>query len=242
MIYTFSTYIEHIKEGLLKTTDGDLTVSKSSIFLNPLKINYNTLYNANNNIISLEINNFNKILPISQVFDCIESFFVNMNGWFPSKMDILHISGMKNSIAYNRKYLMDNCIYFQSVKIQFESKFDIPISVPKKLYHLSIMQFFNQIKKSGLFPKDKSKLTIHPGRIYLCDSIENCKLLIPQMKIFYSSLTWNNRNANINDKWVIYEIDNLDSNIKLYQDPNYKNGYYTVDNISPGFIKLIEME
>lgn len=242
MIYSFGKFINLLNEGLIKTTDGKFFTQKCGIFLNPLKIIYNIKYNDLDNTIELEIDWFNKINNLSNIFDCIESLFINMNGWFPSSMEITDLSGMKNTLTYDRNYLLDRSMYFKNIKIKFESKFDIKKDIPNKLFHLTIKQFENQIKKSGLHPKNKSKLTIHPDRIYLCPSLEDCKLLIPQMKSFYSSKKWGNSKFTINDKWIIYEIETKELNIILYSDPNYKNGYYTLDNIPPDKIKIIEKE
>lgn len=40
MIYTFEKFIKLIDEGLLNTTDDELAVRKSSIFLSPIGIIY----------------------------------------------------------------------------------------------------------------------------------------------------------------------------------------------------------
>lgn len=62
------------------------------------------------------------------------------------------------------------------------------------------------------------------------------------MKMFYSSKKWGNNKFNIDDKWIIYEVDTINLTMKLYSDPNYKNGFYILDNIPPGNIKIIERE
>jgi hypothetical protein len=42
-------------------------------------------------------------------------------------------------------------------------------------------------------------------------------------------------------KPIIFEIDNSDSFIKkLYKDPNYENGFYTLENIKPDKISIVE--
>jgi hypothetical protein len=96
--------------------------------------------------------------------------------------------------------------------------------------------------KSGLIPKSKSKLTYHPDRTYVCLHKLGCKALISNMKMFYKSLLWKNTKNKIDYRWVIYEIDTKDLDIKLYLDPNYIGGYYTLDNIPPDKIKIVEYE
>jgi len=65
-----------------------------------------------------------------------------------------------------------------------ESKFDeIVEDIPNKLYHLSINEYKDKIIKYGLYPKSKNKLTSHLDRIYLCDNINDCKILINRMSL-----------------------------------------------------------
>ena len=72
-------------------------------------------------------------------------------------------------------------------------------------------------------------------------NIEDCKILIPRMDLFYQEEKYdiirnpNNPKGkyNKNTKWIIYEIDTKIGEItKLYKDPNYINGYYFLDNIN----------
>ena len=100
----------------------------------------------------------------------------------------------------------------------------------------------NKVFKIGLVPKSKSKLSIHLDRIYLCSDPNDCFKLISQMKFYYRELRMNNKRNIINDKWVIYEIDNKESNIDLYEDPNYKLGFYCIDNIPPKIITIYSKE
>lgn len=87
----------------------------------------------------------------------------------------------------------------------------------------------------------KSKLSSHIDRIYLCKSIDNCKILIPQMKLYYFEEKDNNiyklgnKKYKKNIKWIIYEINNS-NDIILYKDHRYLNGF------SPENINEIERE
>jgi hypothetical protein len=62
------------------------------------------------------------------------------------------------------------------------------------------------------------------------------------MKMIYNQQKWSNPKSKINDTWIIYEIDTKDLDIKLYYDPNYLGGYYTLSNIPPKNIKIIDFE
>jgi hypothetical protein len=233
-------YLDFIKEGLIVTQPADLVLRKT--FFLPNNLTSNTKHTSSDNVIHFEVLNFNKISNISETFDVIESYFINMMGWFPSLVTITNISGASNTIQYNRDYLIKNMGFLDKIKIQFESKFDIEVDIPKKLYHLSINEFQKDILKKGISPKSKSKISYHDNRIYLCKHILGCKALIPNMKMIYYQQKWSNPKSKINDKWVIYEIDTENLDIKLYTDPNYIGGYYVLSNIPPENIKIIETE
>lgn len=233
-------YLEFIKEGLIKTQPADVVLRKV-IFL-PNNLIYVINYTKSDNLIHFEILFFNKLSEISKTFDAIESYFINMMGWFPSMMKIISLSGMENDIQYNKDYLIKNMSFISKVNIIFESKFDIESNIPDKLYHLSIKEFENSILKNGLSPKSKSKISYHDSRIYVCKSILNCKSLIPNMEMIYNQQKWSNPKSKINDDWIIYEIDTSGLDIDLYYDPNYIGGYYLLKNISSNNIKIVEVK
>ena len=233
-------YLEFIKEGLIKTQPADVVLRKV-IFL-PNNLIYVINYTKSDNLIHFEILFFNKLSEISKTFDAIESYFINMMGWFPSMMKIISLSGMENDIQYNKDYLIKNMSFISKVNIIFESKFDIESNIPDKLYHLSIKEFENSILKNGLSPKSKSKISYHDSRIYVCKSILNCKSLIPNMEMIYNQQKWSNPKSKINDDWIIYEIDTSGLDIDLYYDPNYIGGYYLLKNIPSNNIKIVEVK
>ena len=231
-------YLDFIKEGLIITQPYEVVLDKVNFLPNHLI--YNIIHKKSDNLIHFEISYFNKLSEISKTFDAIESYFINMMGWFPSTMIVTNLTGMKNSMQYNRNFLIKTMDFIDKVKIKFESKFDIVSDVPSKLYHLSIKEFQNSILKNGISPK--SKISYHDSRIYVCKSILSCKSLIPNMKMIYIQQKWSNPKSKINDKWVIYEINTSELDIKLYYDPNYLGGYYTLTNIPPSNIKIIDFE
>lgn len=233
-------YIEFLNEGLISTKDANIVISKT-IFL-PKNIIYDINHTKSDNLIHFKILHFNKLSEIFSTFDSIESYFINMMGWFPSTMIVKNLSGMENSFKYNREYLIENMEFLDNVEIIFESKFDHEVSIPKKLYHLSIQEFKSNILKRGLSPKSKSKLSYHDDRIYVCKKKFSCYNLIKNMKMFYISKKWTNPKNKINYKWVIYEINTDGLELKLYSDPNYIDGYYLLSNIPPNNIKVLDEE
>ena len=87
---------------------------------------------------------------------------------------------------------------------------------------------------------------MHLDRIYVCKTIEDCKILIPQMILHYNDIKnyhkyeLGNKRYRKNTDWIIYEINVKD--INLYKDPRYMNGYYILDNINKESINIIEKE
>jgi hypothetical protein len=231
-------YLEFIKEGLITTQPADVVLRKVNFL--PNNLIYGINHTKSDNLIYFEILFFNKLSEISKTFDAIESYFINMMGWFPSIVNIVGLSGMKNTIQYNKDYLIQNMNFISKINIIFESKFDIESNIPNKLYHLSIKEFEKSILENGLSPKSKSKISYHDSRIYLCKSILGCKSLIPNMEMIYNQQKWSNPKSKIDDRWVIWEIDTKDLDIKLYTDPNYIGGYYVLNNIPKSNIKKIE--
>jgi hypothetical protein len=234
-MYNFiNKWSQFILNETLKTNSIDFTLKNVKEELSLLGFNF-LVYKSKNTLV-LKINNFNFIQNLKLTLDYINSLFIDRNGWFPSKYTLINISGNKNILQYDEDYLKNNNKFIKSVTITYEPKYDIEVNIPDKLYHLSIQQYNDKIIKKGVIPKSKNKLTKHLDRIYLCSKPEYCYKLIPRMRINYI-------NSKIpNTKWIIYEIDSSNLNIKLYKDPNYINGYYTIDNISPSYIKMLDKE
>jgi hypothetical protein len=171
----------------------------------------------------------------------------NLFGWFPTGMKLTNLDGNIISKRYDEKEIKLKKKNISTVRIEFDSKFDDVVNDEfDKLYHLSIQDHEVSIMKNGLYPRSKSKLSSHLDRIYLCSNVEDCKILIPQMNIHYNDeynthhYELGNKKYKKNVKWIIYEIEN--KGFKLYKDPRYINGYYTMDSISPNLIKVHSKE
>ena len=118
--------------------------------------------------------------------------------------------------------------------IFIEPKYDRKIkNIPKKLYHASPLKFKDKILKNGLTPKSGNKLSNHPDRIYLSDSILTCikfgKYLIDQ-----------DENDFYKNGYCIYIIDGKGID-NLYSDINLREGgFYTLNNIKKDYISLFK--
>jgi hypothetical protein len=248
VIKNFIDYINSINEGLIETHSGDIVLLDILLSLRRMGLCVNGRFFMDK--IYLKIDDFSVIQlnQIEHLFDHIMTFVVNRGGWFPSSMLLENRSGVLKNYKYDFDEIIKNHTDYKCVEIIFESKFDsIVDNIPDKLYHLSIKEYEKKIKKNGLCPRSKSKLSSHLDRIYVCDNLEDCKNLIPQMLFYYTG----EKDENVYKLGkklykkditpIIYEIDNSDSFIKkLYNDVNYYNrGYYVLDNISPDKLKIV---
>jgi len=126
--------------------------------------------------------------------------------------------------------------YFKEgeIKLRFEAKFDEEIieKIPKILYHITPTQNVDKILKIGLVPKSRSKASYHPDRVYLSKGLEDIENL---GEMFYQKTGIKN--------WTILKI-NTDlvpgDYLRLYTDPNYTSGFYTLNNIPPQAIEKIK--
>lgn len=247
IIRYFKDYINSLNEGLIKTHDPQVVLNTT---LNRL-VNFNNISgelvksNSNDKIL-IEINNLKNLTfkELNVIFDILSQNIINLGGFFISIIEIENLHKMKNYIKTDLYNIISNKNYYNKVKITFESKFEKTEELFDKLYHLSIKEYESDILKYGLQPKEKSKLTLHPDRIYLCSSKKDCEKLINQMKLYYDMEKDRNMYSLGNKKYkkdtdpVIFEIDNSDG-LELYKDPNFIGGYFTIDNILPDKISKV---
>lgn len=229
-------YSEFMLNETLKTHEINDTIKFVSDSLSLQHYNFNI--NKDNNKILITLNNVSTTNNFQLSIENLNSLLIDRHGWFPSKMRITNLSNNENLLKYDLNYILDNYRYFNKIELTYEPKFDIISNVPKKLYHLTFNSYINKILKNGLIPKTKNRQTKHLDRIYLCKTKEDCLKLINQMKFHEIQLK-----RNFNVKWILLEIDTTSlEKFKIYQDPNYNVGYYTIDNIPPQNIKIIDQE
>ena len=122
---------------------------------------------------------------------------------------------------------------FKGILFQMESwqDSDIKISdIPDVLYHVCRKIDISDIKKYGLYPKSKNKISFHPDRVYLTTNLKDARYMIDKFNDISSSEN------------VIVEIemdDDIKSYLKLKNDPNFDGAYYTNQNISKYHVKEI---
>ncbi len=207
-------YDLNLKEGLTKTTNIGKT-------LNILEKKYLSKFIFTKSKNSFYIKTFNT--NINTLLNGIIKDANNL-GWFPSFMETEEYTG-----KWDKTYFKEG-----EIKLRFEAKFDEEIieKIPKILYHITPTQNVDKILKIGLVPKSRSKRSYHPERVYLGKDEKNTIKLAPK---FY-------QDTGIN-KWVLLKIntDSIPANyLRLYYDPNFKYGYYTLNNMPPQAIEKVK--
>jgi predicted acetyltransferase len=197
--------------------------SISRILPNILKrynVNYNINYNEETDDFQLYLIDLENDMLKIIINRC------ELIGYFPSYFEVnkLSISGSTLDefkeiiIGYNLP--IKNNIYFQ-----FESWLDKEVDIPDKLYHVYDILNIDKIKRYGLCPKSKNKISHHPDRIYITSTLEEVRNTIDEFK-----------KINKTKKYDFLEITNKEK-LKIRKDPNYID-YYTTQNIPPNWIKI----
>lgn len=169
---------------------------------------------------------------------------INNLGWFISSC-MVNTDENDNSIANVKwkKFEKDDIIknYIDKNEIvyafQCEPKFDLDVSDSnlKTVYHITPSINDIKIKRIGLIPKSLKKISYHPERIYFAESIKDLEFIAERFHAKDKKIS----------EYSIYEI-NLNSAMKdnsqlrLFIDPNFEGGIYTLSNIHPSHLTLIK--
>jgi hypothetical protein len=221
-------YELNLKEGLIKT----IPIGEAIYILKKQFYNWIFQYEKGDKDFTIEIlrikdgiqpEYFEKLLPL-----------LNNLGYFISYMEI-YSDDIAIEDKYNEKTVKNA---FQNPKIhsiylECEAKFDQKVNkIPEFLYHVAPLKNWEKIQQVGLVPKSRSKKAYHPERIYLGKDEKNTSNLASKFYQF----------EGIKD-WALLKIDtNMvpGGYLRLYYDPNFKYGYYTLNNIPPQAIEKIK--
>lgn len=147
-----------------------------------------------------------------------------------------------NNLGYFvSKYTTDNDFWDHKIvnekdkplALYLEPKFDAEIvNIPKVLYHATYYKKKNKILKGGLFPKSNNKKSMHPDRIYITDDIDVAK--------HFGAFLF--KDSTYKDPYIIFKIDTTKvDNMIMFRDVNLEaNGFYTVTNIKPEALSIIQ--
>jgi len=154
---------------------------------------------------------------------------INNLGWFVSSVLISDSEMHWKRFDYND--FIKNDMNTQWVSFQLEAKFDLELNIHDYdvLYHVSPTINKDKILKIGLVPKAKEKKLSHPDRIYLADNEDDINTIAFQF-------------IRINPRPLsLFKIDfrgvrRNNPSIRLFEDPNFRGGIYTLSNIAGRFI------
>jgi hypothetical protein len=228
VVNNYLEYVNYIKEGLITTHDITKYNRILTDYIDDLNIKYNlSIVDKLKFYVELITNDYSIIESINH-----QSYTL---GYFPSEYKLTLNNGMNNKFKDINNRDLTNV---HKIEVAYEAKYEDGlytnnIICPNKLYHLTSEKNSESIKKVGLYPKSKKRISVHPDRIYLFDDINNYNILLRNLK---NSDIMN----GIKTKYILLEIDSSNDKLILHTDPNYRFGYFTYDNISPSLIKEIK--
>ena len=219
---------EYIYEFMSKVKrKGTLPLNEGLIYSQPIETVTRILKNK---FSELEIKTYDDSdISIEGLNDRLKKYIplINNLGYFISSAfkgdDSIEISKLKKEELEN----------ITCSNIFIEPKYDYQVDVPNILYHASPLKYKEKILKNGLTPKSGSKLSYHPDRIYLSNSLQSCVK-------FGEYLLNTSENEYYRNGYCIYIIkgEGID---KLYSDINMRQaGFYTLNNIKKEFISLFK--
>lgn len=213
---------ELVYEGLIYTTNIDTTIDeleKWAIAADKFKLS------ARNNKIKATFTNNPSVKEIDNLIQN-----VNRLGWVITSM--LMFGGDLKWCKFDIDKIKDITL----VALQIEAKFDIEKNIHEidVLYHVSATRRAKKILSIGLCPKSGEKISAHPARIYLTSSIKDAKVI---SELFYKKYP--------DIKLSLFEINfggvrKNNPSVRVFTDPNFSGGIYTLSNIPPKFVKWIE--
>ena len=222
----------YLYEGLIYTHDIDLSLSQllqrnSNQNVAFFKFSGNGSLKKENRIGMLLLNT----LPEKECLNTLKT--LNSLGWLPS----YYYS--KGTLTQKYKYNENEFINFYKNNFKtilvFDAKFDleyVDANNSQYLYHITPIKYKDKILKIGLAPKSKSKIATHPHRIYLCDDYNLTIDLLNDSHFYPEEKTF-----------VVFKIKLKEllkrRSIRFFQDPAYKQGLYTYENIPPNYIEII---
>lgn len=156
-------------------------------------------------------------------------------GWFPSFENY-------SASKFSNQWIKDQQDII-SVSMVFETNYGEEVvfgKSEKTLFHITPDTHYEKIKKIGLTPKGKSKISAHPYRIYLMRDTDPYTL-----ELFVDLMYQKDPNYHLINSYVILQINLSDlKDYKFYDDPNFLMGngaVFTYKNIPPSKIKVLKV-
>lgn len=215
--YIYKSFIKNTKGGNLVLKEGLILSQPPDTTIEILKRKFKELiikkYDDGDISIMGMNDNLGKYLPL-----------INNLGYFISSAFVGN-----DNIEFQDAEQLD----LQCDNVFIEPKFDYMVDIPKILYHCTPLKFKEKIQKIGLSPKSGNKLSNHPNRIYLTNSLDSCVK-------FGEYLLNSDSNQHYKSGYCIFIVqgEGID---KLYSDINWRlGGFYTLNNIDKKYISLFK--
>ena len=226
-----SKYLNFISESRYKTHGLDIVKRIIPKLLKSMKCDFDIVYSPVDDF-TIYLNNLT-----NNVKDVLISR-IELLGYFPSVFCVNNdekrnddIKNIDDFVNYVKNYKLDN---INVVYIQFESWLDEEIETPERLYHVCRTIDTEKIKRYGISPKSKHKISYHPDRIYIVDDYLAAISIAKQFKEIEKD-----KNNNLYE-YSIVTITPETNKLLLRKDPNFDSGYYTTQNILPIWILNIK--
>lgn len=169
----------------------------------------------------------------------LKNLFILINnlGWYVSVSSIfgqLNAKWEKFNIEKFLELYKDNN---KNVVFQIEPKFHNGkpiIDFMYDFYHVSPTKHEKKILKIGLVPKSKEKILAHPERVYFTTKMIDAVALADTFSDIDKEHLYTIFKANLKSA---KENNNA---IRVFIDPNFSGGVFTLSNIPPQFLKIVK--
>jgi hypothetical protein len=227
---SYEDFTIRITEGLILT--HPLSKCKNVIDFEASKLDYwkKINFNETNNTFHIDFDG----IPTEAELEYLFLIYNNL-GYYVSYYKIFNLSNQDKFFPwYDIKEYLKTTNNKKSIVLFFEAKFDEQLKyIPKKLYHVTNDKSIKKINKYGLTPKYFEAGDYRPDRLYFSLSIKDSNNILSK-KIF------NDNMKDINNSYIVYEIEtNNIPNLILYKDPR-SNGCYTYNHIHPNKLTVIQ--
>lgn len=208
---------------------------------------------------SVRVNSFDKkrihiivenknIIPFESQLDKLFDL-LNVVGWYIAEFVwYVESNGQyveRNSFSATKESIKEILLIKPyEIEMILEPKFDEEISsIPHKLYHAAPAIYRDRIKLNGLRPSSGSKMAYHPERVYFAFTVDAAISLLKELYKYSPKRNDSDKTEYKFDDGLydIYEFDAKKHNtLKLFADPNFNFGCFTLDNIDPHHLKIIK--
>ena len=202
-------FADMVDKWSISSTKMDIKVSGQKIVIH-----------LEENLTSTELDNFLRL--------------INSLGWFVSVYSVF--GGLGKWKKFDRSDFETDCENRRILAMQLEAKYDREVD-PQNfdiLYHTTPSVNDEKIKRIGLVPKDRGKISVHPDRIYFAQTKSDLGIINER---------FHQLNKDVKE-YTYYSVDiraaaKNNATIRLFVDPNFEDGLFTLSNIEAKHLSVI---